>query len=71
MPPPPRDEPPPPPPPVETPVGDPPYTEPEIPVYSGGGGGGGGGQFDTQSLDRGYGREQIFERDMNQRENLQ
>jgi hypothetical protein len=59
--------------PIETPVGDPPYTEPEPPVYSGGGGfgGGGGGQFDTQSLDRGYGREQIFVRDMNQRENLQ
>lgn len=73
LPPPPRDEPPPPPPPVETPVGDPPYTEPEPPVYSGGGGygGGGGGQFDTQSLDGGFGREQIFERDMRQRENLQ
>ena len=73
LPPPPRDEPPPPPPPVETPVGDPPYTEPEPPVYSGGGGygGGGGGQFDTQSLDGGFGREQVFERDMRQRENLQ
>jgi hypothetical protein len=44
------------------------------PVYSGGGGsrgGGGGGSSDYFERGGGYGREQVFERDMNQRENLQ
>ena len=39
------------------------------PVY--GGGGGGGGSSDYFERGGGYGREQVFERDMNQRENLQ
>jgi hypothetical protein len=67
---PPPDEPSLPKPPIETPVGDPPYTEPEPPSYSGGGGGGGGG-FIERDLGTGFGREQVFERDMNQRENIQ
>jgi hypothetical protein len=35
------------------------------------GGGGGGGSSDYFERDGGYGREQVFERDMNQRENIQ
>jgi hypothetical protein len=60
--------------PIETPVGDPPYTEPQPPVYSGGGGGGGysgGGGFIERDLGTGFGREQVFERDARQRENIQ
>jgi hypothetical protein len=69
IPPPPPDEPSLPKPPIETPVGDPPYTEPTPPVYSGGGGGGGG--YIERDFGTGFGREQVFERDMNQRENIQ
>ena len=54
--------------PIETPIDYPPYTEPEPPTYSGGGGGGGG--FIERDFGTGFGREQIFERDMNQRENI-
>ena len=68
IPPPPPDEPSLPKPPIETPVGDPPYTEPTPPVYSGGGGGGGG--YIERDFGTGFGREQVFERDMNQRENI-
>ena len=39
------------------------------PVY--GGGGGGGGSSDYFERGGGYGREQVFERDMSQRENIQ
>ncbi len=35
------------------------------------GGGGGGGGFVERDFGTGYGREQVFERDMNQRENIQ
>ena len=35
------------------------------------GGGGGGGSSDYFERGGGYGREQVFERDMNQRENIQ
>ena len=65
-----------PPPPIETPVEPDPKPEPipkfnkpiEYPSY---GGGGGGGSIDYFERGEGYGREQVFERDMRQRENLQ
>lgn len=48
--------------PIKTPIAD-------TPSYSGGGGGGGG--YIERDLGTGYGREQVFERDMLQRENIQ
>jgi hypothetical protein len=52
--------------PIKTPIAD-------VPPYTGGGsaGGGGGGSSDYFERGGGYGREQVFERDMNQRENIQ
>ena len=47
--------------PIKTPIAD-------TPSYSGGGGGGG---YIERDLGTGYGREQVFERDMIQRENIQ
>jgi len=47
--------------PIKTPIAD-------TPSYSGGGGGGG---YIERDLGTGYGREQVFERDMLQRENIQ
>jgi hypothetical protein len=41
------------------------------PTFSGGGGSGGGGGFIERDLGTGFGREQVFERDMAQRENIQ
>jgi hypothetical protein len=61
-----KEDPSPPPPNVE-PAPEPIYHPP----YTGGGGGGGGGSSDYFERGGGYGREQVFERDMNQRENLQ
>ncbi len=61
---------------VVTPVDEPPYVEPEPPKYEpvvvGGGsnGGGGGGGFIERDFGTGFGREQVFEFDMNQRENI-
>jgi hypothetical protein len=43
----------------------------ETPTGGSGGGGGGGGSSDYFERGGGYGREQVFERDMNQRENIQ
>ena len=48
--------------PIKTPIVD-------VPPYTGGGGGGGG--YIERDFGTGYGREQVFERDMNQRENIQ
>jgi len=72
---------------VVTPIDEPPYVEPEPPIkieepvpikepmpinepapISGGGGGGG---YDYVERGGGFGKEQVFEFDMNQRENLQ
>lgn len=50
---------------IVTPIEEPPYTPP----YSGGGGG--GGSYNERDLGTGYGREQVFERDDRQRENIQ
>jgi len=52
--------------PIKTPIAD-------VPPYTGGGsaGGGGGGSSDYFERGGGYGREQVFERDMSQRENIQ
>jgi len=68
---------------VVTPIDEPPYVEPEPPIkieepvpinepapISGGGGGGGGG-YDYVERGGGFGKEKVFEFDMNQRENLQ
>jgi hypothetical protein len=71
IPPPPPDETPLPKPPIETPIDYPPYKEPEPPIYSGGGGGGySGGGFIERDLGGGFGRERVFERDAEQRENI-
>lgn len=62
--------------PIETPIDYPPYKEPEPPVPQpvigggGRGGGGGGGAFIERDLGTGFGREQVFERDAAQRENI-
>ena len=52
--------------PIKTPIAD-------VPPYTGGGSGGGGGGGSSDYFERGggYGREQVFERDMSQRENIQ
>ena len=62
---------------VITPIDDAPYVEPEPPIIketpiTGGGGGGGrsGGGFIERDFGTGFGREQVFEFDMNQRENI-
>jgi hypothetical protein len=66
-----------PPPPIQdiipTPVQDiiPTPVQDIIPTPSYGGGGGGGGSSDYFERGGGYGREQVFERDANQRENIQ
>jgi len=59
--------------PIETPIDYPPYIEPETSSYQPVviGGGGGGGVFIERDLGTGFGREQVFERDMAQRENIQ
>jgi hypothetical protein len=58
---------------IEQPVDD---RRNELPIIietptGGSGGGGGGGSSDYFERGGGYGREQVFERDMNQRENIQ
>lgn len=68
---------------VVTPIDEPPYVEPEPPVVKetpitkepetggsigGGGGGRGGGGYIERDLGGGFGKEQVFEFDMNQRE---
>ena len=56
---------------IEPPVEEQPTPiETIIPTPSFGGGGGGGGYFE-RDFGTGFGREQVFERDMNQRENIQ
>lgn len=64
------------PPPIKEPVLETPIepTQPTLPVVSGGGGGGGisgGGGFIERDFGTGFGREQIFEREFNQRQNIQ
>jgi hypothetical protein len=56
---------------IEQPVDDRRNELPIIIETPTGGGGGGGGSSDYFERGGGYGREQVFERDMNQRENLQ
>jgi hypothetical protein len=58
---------------IEQPVDD---RRNELPIIietptGGSGGGGGGGGFVERDFGTGYGREQVFERDMRQRENIQ
>jgi hypothetical protein len=54
---------------VVAPIEEPKYVPPAISI--GGGGGSGGGGFVEADFGRGFGRDIIYERDMNQRQNLQ
>jgi hypothetical protein len=56
---------------IETPVENVRDVLPIIIETPAGGSGGGGGSSDYFERGGGYGREQVFERDMNQRENIQ
>lgn len=48
------------------------YNKPDEPTGGGSGGGsGGGGAYNERDFGTGYGREQVFERDMSQRQNIQ
>ncbi len=54
----------------EQPIFDEPIKE-QPPIYNGSGGGGGGGGYVDTDMGIGFGRDQVFTKDMSQRENLQ